>query len=172
MQAIKLDYENSGIKFGEMCVAPALYSWIINSPAVRRAIKGTDKSGQVVTPVELNNMLDQFELPPITKIVKRNSIAEDGVRKPTLVNPWNDNMIVLKPAGYIGEVQPAFEDNAIIEEPNVEYIDAGNGMRVAKWQVGESTGQQAGEYTQASWRALPILTGIAGVVNYQVRGIE
>lgn len=172
LQAIKLEYENSGIKFGEMCVAPALYSWIINCPAVRRAIKGTDKSGQVVTPVELNNMLVQFELPPVTKIVKRNSVAEDGVRKPTLVNPWNDNMIVLKPAGYIGEVQPAFEDNAIIEEPNVEYIDAGNGMRVAKWQVGESTGQQAGEYTQASWRALPIITGIAGVVNYQVRGIE
>lgn len=168
---LKYEFESYGITFGEMCVAPALYAWIINNPNVRRAIKGNDKSGQAVTPAELNAMLEQFELPAITKINKRNAVAKDGKRESTLVNPFNDNMIVLKPAGKIGEVQPAFEDNAIIPEKDVEYVDAGNGIRVAKWQVGESTGQKAGEYTQASWRALPIITEIDGIVNYQVRGL-
>lgn len=169
--AIKYEYESYGITFGEILCSPALYAWIINCPAVRRAIKGTDKSGQAVTAQELNDMLQQFELPPITKVVKRSAVAADGKRKETLINPWNDNMLVFKPAGIIGEVQPAFEDNAIIPEPNVQYIDAGNGIRVAKWQTGESTGQKAGEYTQASWRALPIITEIDGIVNYQVRGL-
>lgn len=169
---IKYQFETYGITFGEMLVAPALYAWIINNPNTRRAIKGNDKSGQPVTPAELNAMLEQFELPPITKINKRNAIAKDGKRSETLINPWNDNTIVFKPAGVIGEVQPAFEDNAIIPEKDVEYVDAGNGMRVAKWQVGESTGQKAGEYTQASWRALPIITEIDGIVNYQVRGLN
>ena len=171
LAAIKYEFESYGITFGEILCSPALYAWIINCPAVRRAIKGTDKSGQAVTAQELNDMLQQFELPAITKVVKRSAVAADGKRKDTLINPWNDNMLVFKPAGIIGEVQPAFEDNAIIPEPNVQYIDAGNGMRVAKWQTGESTGQKAGEYTQASWRALPIITEIDGIVNYQVRGL-
>lgn len=169
---IKYEFEAYGITFGELLVAPALYAWIINNPNVRRAIKGNDKSGQPVTPAELNAMLEQFELPTITKINKRNAIAKDGKREETLINPWNDNVICFKPAGKIGEVQPAFEDNAIIPEKDVEYIDADNGIRVAKWQVGESTGQKAGEYTQASWRALPIITEIDGIVNYQVRGLN
>lgn len=169
---LKYEFDAYGIEFGEILMAPALYAWVINNPNVRRAIKGNDKSAQAVTPAELNAMLQQFELPTITKINKRNAVASDGKRKPELVNPFNDNMIVLKPAGKIGEVQPAFEDNAIIPEKDVEYVDAGNGIRVAKWQVGESTGQKAGEYTQASWRALPIITEIDGIVNYQVRGLN
>ncbi|MCM1224523.1 MAG: major capsid protein [Lachnospiraceae bacterium] len=169
---IKYEFENYGILFGEILMAPALYAWFINNPNVRRAIKGNDKSAQAVTPAELNAMLQQFDLPTITKINKRNAITKDGKRSETLINPYNDNVIVFKPAGKIGEVQPAFEDNAIIPEKDVEYVDAGNGIRVAKWQVGESSGQKAGEYTQASWRALPIITEIDGIVNYQVRGIE
>ena len=171
LAAIKYEFESYGITFGEICCSPAIYAWLINNPAVRKAVKGSDHSTQIVTPSELNATLEQFELPAITKINKRNAVASDGKRKDTLINPWNDNMIVFKPAGIIGEVQPAFEDNAIIEEPNVQYVDAGNGIRVAKWQTGESTGQKAGEYTQASWRALPIITEIDGIVNYQVRGL-
>lgn len=171
LAAIKYQFESYGITFGEILCSPALYAWIINCPAVRRAVKGTDKSGQAVTSAELTAMLEQFELPAITKVVKKSAIAKDGKRSETLVDPWNENMLVLKPAGLIGEVQPAFEDNAIIPEPNVQYVDAGNGIRVAKWQTGESTGQKAGEYTQASWRAVPIITEIDGIVNYQVRGL-
>ena len=169
---LKYEFDAYGITFGEMCVSPALYAWIITNPNVRKAIKGSDKSEQAVTPAELNAMLEQFELPAVTKINKRNAVAADGKRKEQLINPFNDDVIVLKPAGVIGEVQPAFEDNEIIPEKDVDYIDGGNGIRVAKWQVGESTGQKAGEYTQASWRALPIITEIDGIVNYKVRNLE
>lgn len=169
---LKYEFDAYGITFGEMCVSPALYAWIITNPNVRKAIKGSDKSGQAVTPAELNAMLEQCELPAVTKINKRNAVAADGKRKEQLINPFNDDVIVLKPAGVIGEVQPAFEDSEIIPEKDVDYIDGGNGIRVAKWQVGESTGQKAGEYTQASWRALPIITEIDGIVNYKVRNLE
>lgn len=171
LAAIKYQFESYGITFGEILCSPALYAWIINCPAVRKAVKGSDKSGQAVTSAELTAMLQQFDLPAITKVVKKSAVAKDGKRSETLIDPWNENMLVLKPAGVIGEVQPAYEDNAIIPEPDVTYIDAGNGIRVAKWQTGESTGQKAGEYTQASWRAVPVLTEIDGIVNYQVRGL-
>ena len=171
LMKVKYQFSSYGIEFGEILCSPQLYYWILNSPSVRKAIKGTSKSEQPVTAEEFNNMLRQCELPTFTKIVKKSAIAKDGKRSAELINPWNDNMLVFKPAGKIGEVQPAFEDNAIIPEPDVQYTDAGHGMRIAKWQVGESTGQKAGEYTQASWRALPIITEIDGIVNYQVRGI-
>ncbi len=38
-----------------------------------------------------------------------------------------------------------------------------------KWTTGESTGQQAAEYTQGSWRAVPIISCINGIVNLKVR---
>lgn len=170
LQEIKYQFESYGKYFGEMLMAPALYYWLLNCPAVRKAVNGSDHSDQVVTEAQFNTMLNQYGLPKAAPIVKRSAVAKDGKRDEQLINPWNDNVIVFKPAGVIGEVQPAFEDNEIIPEPNVEYINAGNGMRVAKWQTGESTGQKAGEYTQASWRALPIITEINGIVNFKVRG--
>lgn len=169
---IRYTFKNKGIEFGEILIAPSLYAWFINLPAVRRAIKGSDKSGQIITPAELANTMASFELPTLTIINKRNSITKDGQREPTLINPYNDDVLCFKPAGKIGEVQPAFEDNSIIPEPDVTYMDADHGIRVAKWQVGESTGQQAGEYTQASWRALPVITEIEGIANYRVRNLE
>lgn len=173
LQKIKLDFLAQGIDFsnGEMLVAPALYSWMINSPMVRKAILGTDKSNGVVTDSQFSQTLSSYGLPQVTQIVKRSAIAKDGKRQAGLINPWNDDTITFKPSGKIGEVQPAFEDSEIIAEKDVDYIDGGNGIRVAKWTVGESTGQQAGEYTQASWRALPIITDIKAIVNYKVRNI-
>lgn len=173
LQKIKLDFLAQGIDFsnGEMLVAPALYSWMINSPMVRKAILGTDKSNGVVTDIQFSQTLSSYGLPQVTQVVKRSAIAKDGKRQAGLINPWNDDTITFKPAGKIGEVQPAFEDSEIISEKDVDYIDGGNGIRVAKWTVGESTGQQAGEYTQASWRALPIITDIKAIVNYKVRNI-
>ena len=173
LQKIKLDFLAQGIDFsnGEMLVAPALYSWMINSPMVRKAILGTDKSNGVVTDSQFSQTLSSYGLPQVTQVVKRSAIAKDGKRQAGLINPWNDDTITFKPAGKIGEVQPAFEDSEIIAEKDVDYIDGGNGIRVAKWTVGESTGQQAGEYTQASWRALPIITDIKAIVNYKVRNI-
>lgn len=173
LQKIKLDFLAQGIDFsnGEMLVAPALYSWMINSPMVRKAILGTEKSNGVVTDIQFSQTLSSYGLPQVTQVVKRSAIAKDGKRQAGLINPWNDDTITFKPAGKIGEVQPAFEDSEIISEKDVDYIDGGNGIRVAKWTVGESTGQQAGEYTQASWRALPIITDIKAIVNYKVRNI-
>lgn len=64
------------------------------------------------------------------------------------IQPWNPNFIAIKPAGVIGEIQPAIEDSELIEEDNVDYINAGNGIRISKWRTGASTGQTAGEYTE------------------------
>lgn len=40
-------------------------------------------------------------------------------------------MIVFKPAGKIGFIQPSIEDNELFEEDNVDYMNAGNGIRIA-----------------------------------------
>ena len=82
----------------------------------------------------------------------------------------NLNNIVFLPSGKLGEVQPSVEDSDLIPEENVSYIDSAEGIKVSKWSVGDSTGQQPTEYTQAAGRLLPIITEIKGVYSLQVRG--
>jgi len=163
------DFAAKGVVFGEACMAPEIKYFMKRSALVKTAILGNDKSKGVVSDSAFDAYWAENGLPPITLITKQNAIQKDGER--VTVDPWNHDMIVLKPAGTIGELQPAFEDSAIIPEEHVNYTDAGSGIRMAKWTVGESSGQAAGEYTQGSWRVVPIINSINAVVNLKVRNL-
>lgn len=129
---------------------------------------GTDKQAQVVTSSELSALLTENEIPPITVIKRKMGVDKDGKRN--TIQPWNSNFIAIKPAGVIGEIQPAIEDSELIEEDNVDYINAGNGIRISKWRTGASTGQTAGEYTEGAARLLPLITEMGQIICAQVRG--
>lgn len=147
-----------------------LYYFIKMDEGVRLLVHGNDKKAQSVDDTELKDLFSKNGIPPVTIITRKMGMDKDGKR--SSINPWDGNMIVFKPAGVIGEIQPALEDNAIFEEEGVDYIDAGNGIRIAKWRTGESTGQTFGEYTQGSGRLLPIVTDINAIVAFQVKGFE
>ncbi|MDR2286211.1 MAG: hypothetical protein LBE04_01855 [Prevotellaceae bacterium] len=157
-----------GIAIGEMLMSEALHTFLRMDAGIRTMVYGNDKKAKFVTETDLQTLLDDNGLPPITRITRKMAIDKDGKREP--VTPWNSNMIAFKPAGVIGEIQPAIEDSELIEEPDVDYVNAGNGIRIAKWRTGESTGQQAGEYTQGSGRLLPIISDINGIAQFQVLG--
>ena len=138
-------------------------------PTTRLLAHGSDKQAQVVTESEMQALLAENKIPKVTEITRKFAIDRDGVRK--TLNPWNANFIGIKPAGKIGEIQPAIEDSELIEEKDVDYINAGNGIRIAKWCTGESTNQVAAEYTQGSARMIPLFTEIDACICLQVRGI-
>lgn len=159
-----------GIEPGEILMSQELYTWLRMDGTTRLLAHGTDKKAQVVTKSELEAMLTENQIPSITVVRRRMGISPDGKRKP--LDPWNPNFIGIKPAGIIGEIQPAIEDSELIEEDDVDYINAGNGIRISKWRTGASTGQTAGEYTEGAARLLPLITEIGQCVCVQVRGIE
>ncbi len=163
------DLRSRGIEPGEILMSEQLYTWLRMDETTRLQAHGSDKKAQTVTESELTAMLTENRIPSITVIRRKMAINPDSQRKP--INPWNDNFIAIKPAGIIGEIQPAIEDSELIEEDNVDYIDAGNGIRISKWRTGASTGQVAGEYTEGAARLLPLITEIGQVVCCQVRGI-
>ncbi|HBG40082.1 MAG TPA: hypothetical protein DDW85_01545 [Porphyromonadaceae bacterium] len=164
------DFKIKGIEFGEILMSQQMYYFIKTDEGIRLMVHGSDKKAKTVSETQLKELLAENGIPPITTITRRMGIDKDGKR--SSVNPWNDNMIVFKPAGVIGEIQPAIEDSELMEEENVEYLNAGNGIRISKWRTGESTSQVAGEYTQGSARLLPIVTDINAIVALQVRGFE
>lgn len=164
------DLRARGIEPGEICMSQQLYSWLRMDETTRLLAHGSDKKAQTVTTSELTALLTENQIPAITVIQRKMGIAPDGKRK--AIQPWNDNFIAIKPAGVIGEIQPAIEDSELIEEDNVDYIDAGNGIRISKWRTGASNGQVAGEYTEGAARLLPLITEIGQIVCVQVRGIE
>jgi hypothetical protein len=170
LQALAYEYKQMGIEFGSMLMAPSVKYWLLRNLSVRTAILGTDRSGRSVTEDEFKNLLRSFGLPEIVEISKRTAYQKDGVVH--TVNPWNDDVITFLPKtqnGKIGEIQPALEDSALMPDPNVNYTDAGNGILIAKWRTGESTGSTPAEYTQGTWRAIPVSTTVNATVCYMVR---
>ncbi len=159
-----------GIQPGEILMSQELATWLRMNDATRLLAHGTDKQAQTVTKSEFTALLEENEIPPITVIQRKVGISPDGKR--LSIEPWNPNFIAIKPAGIIGEIQPAIEDSELIEEENVDYLNAGNSIRISKWRTGASTGQTAGEYTEGAARLLPLITEIGQCVCVQVRGLE
>lgn len=170
LAAVCADLRNKGIEPGEILMSQDLYFWLRMDESTRLIAHGSDKKAQTVTKSDLESILAENEIPAITVITKKMAIDKDGKR--STIDPWNHNFIAIKPAGLIGEIQPAIEDSELMEEENVDYMNAGNGIRIAKWRTGESTGQVAAEYTQGSGRLLPLITEINQIVCLQVRGID
>ena len=170
LQAIVYEYANKGITFEALLMAPVIKYWMMRSIGLRTGYLGKDKNTRSLTEDEFSAYLKSMKIPNIIEINKRTAYQKDGI--PTNINPWNDDVIAFIPKtddGKLGEVQPAFEDNALMPDPDVQYTDAGDGIRIAKWTTGESTNQQAGEITQGSWRAVPIISCINAIVNLKVR---
>lgn len=164
------DLRSRGIMPGEILMSQKLYSWLKSDPTTRLMAHGTDKQAMVVGKSEFESLLDENEIPHITVVNRKMAVSKDGGREE--ITPWNDNFIAIKPAGVFADIQPAIEDSALMPEDNVDYFDAGNGVRIAKWRTGESTGQTATEYTQGSARMIPLLRDAGSVVCMQVRGFE
>jgi hypothetical protein len=153
-------------------MAPEIKYWLLRSDNVRLAVLGREFNTRTVREDELEKTMVSMGIPPIVEINKRTAYQKDGIS--TNINPWDDNVIAFLPRtsdGKLGEIQPANEDSVYIQDPGVNYTDAGNGIRIAKWSMGESSGQQAAEFTQGSWRAIPILTSAKAIVNFKVRDI-
>lgn len=163
------ELRNRGIEPGEILMAQDVYFWLKRDARTRLLAHGTDKKDMAVTETEFKNLLSENLIPAITVVTRKMAQDVDGERKE--VEPWQHNYICIKPAGKIGEIQPAIEDNELMEEENVEYMNAGDGIRIAKWRTGDSTSQVAAEYTQGSARMIPIITEIDQIVCFQVRGI-
>lgn len=163
------DLRNRGVEPGEILMAQDLYFWLKRDAHTRLLVHGTDKKAMSVTETQFKDLLSENLIPAITVVTRK--MAQDVNGERTEVEPWQHNYICIKPAGKIGEIQPAIEDNELMEEENVEYMNAGDGIRIAKWRTGDSTSQVAAEYTQGSARMIPIITEIDQIVCFQVRGI-
>ncbi len=166
-------YRQKGIEFKEIWVAPWVKYWMLRTLNIRLAALGRDKATRIVKEDEFDALLSSMKIPPIVEINKRTAYQKDG--KPTNIIPWDENVVTFIPETKdkkLVEVQPAVEDNKLMPDPDVDYTDADHGIRIAKWRTGESSGQTPAEFTQATWRAVPIVTAINGVVNLQVRNTD
>ena len=164
------DLRSRGIEPGEILMSQDLYTWIRMDETTRLLAHGNDKKAQIVKVSELDALLEENQIPKITVINRKMGIAKDGKRIP--IQPWNGNFIAIKPEGVVAEIQPAIEDSELMEEENVDYMNAGNGIRISKWRTGASGNQVAAEYPEGAARILPLVTEIDAIVCFQVRGFE
>ncbi len=162
------DLKQRGVVPGNILMSQDLYFWLKNDSLTRLAVHGNDKKAQPVTETEFKNLLAESQIPEIIVITRKMAQDKDG--KPVTVEPWDHEFVAIVPEGKWAEIQPAIEDNELMEEEGVDYMNAGNGIRIAKWRTGDSTGQVAAEYTQGSARLVPTISDIDQIICFKVRG--
>lgn len=160
-------YGQKGISFESILCSPSMMFKILGSKGIKQSVNGTDLITRPVSEGQLSSLFSEYRLPALRPIVKDVGILKDGI--PDSTSPVDENILVFKPAGKLGTIHTAYEDSQIIEEENVAYADMENGIRVSQWATGDSTGEGVAQYTQAAVRALPVITSINAVVNFDTK---
>lgn len=155
------------IEFGKILMSNETMLLFTRFTTVKKALFGTDKAATPLMLPYLNEQMQRYGMPIIEVVNKQNAVLVNGAR--TVVNPWNAERIAFIPAGKIGTVKTAFEDSQIMPETGVSYstYDRGN-IVVSQWMTGDSKGEATAEFTQASTRAVPVITAIDGIVSLDI----
>ena len=135
--------------------APSRISYMCRCTKMKKMIWGTDKSSKIVTLKDINEYMQSNDYPVFEK-VRRKLRVQKGNQ--FLSNtPWNDKNLVAIPDGKLGMVKNAYSDNELKQEADVAYSNYGR-IRISQWNVGETKGDNHGEFTKAESLSLPIIT--------------
>ena len=139
--------------------APSKIAYMLKTSKLRRAVVGSDKMYGVLTLNQLNNYLEENEL-PLFKKMRRHVRVKNGTTV-TEIDAWNDKNLVFVPDGKLGLVKNAYADNELKQEAGVAYSNYGR-IRVSQWGVGEKENSRQTEFTKAQSLSLPVITEIGG----------
>ena len=135
--------------------APSRISYMCRSKKMKQMIWGTDKSSKIVTLKDINEYMLSNDYPVFEK-VRRKLRVQKG-RQFLSYTPWNEKNLVAIPAGKLGTVKNAYSDNELKQEADVAYSNYGR-IRISQWNIGETKGDNHGEFTKAESLSLPIIT--------------
>ena len=135
--------------------APSRISYMCRTKKMKQMIWGTDKSSKIVTLKDINEYMLSNDYPVFEKL--RRKLRVQKGKQFLSYTPWNEKNIVAIPDGKLGTVKNAYSDNELKQESDVAYSNYGR-IRISQWNVGETKGDNHGEFTKAESLSLPIIT--------------
>lgn len=139
----------------KLLCAPSLITYMCRTKKMKQMIWGTDKSSKIVTMADINAYMESNNYPIFEKVRRQVRIQKGTQRLP--YTPWNAKNIVGVPAGKLGTVKNAFSDCELKKESDVAYSSYDR-IQISQWNVGETKGDNHGEFTKAESLSLPIIT--------------
>lgn len=150
-----IDAAEDKTELATILCAPSRISYMCRTKKMKQMIWGTDKSSKIVTLKDINEYMQSNGYPTFEKIRRRLRVQKG--RQFLSYSPWNDKNLVAIPAGKLGTVKNAYADNELKQEADVAYSNYGR-IRISQWNVGETKGDNHGEFTKAQSLSLPIIT--------------
>lgn len=150
-----IDAAEDKTSLSKILCAPSRISYMCRTKKMKQMIWGTDKSSKIVTLKDINEYMLSNDYPVFEKVRRRLRVQKG--RQFLGYNPWNEKNLVGIPEGKLGTVKNAYSDNELKQESDVAYSNYGR-IRISQWNVGETKGDNHGEFTKAESLSLPIIT--------------
>ena len=150
-----IDAAEDKTSLSKILCAPSRISYMCRTKKMKQMIWGTDKSSKIVTLKDINEYMLSNDYPVFEKVRRRLRVQKG--KQFLSYTPWNEKNLVGIPEGKLGTVKNAYSDNELKQESDVAYSNYGR-IRISQWNVGETKGDNHGEFTKAESLSLPIIT--------------
>lgn len=151
IRAIVREFRQKGKLFEKILVSEALFENILKNEEVKDTIKATlnitnvSDIGFLSTEENVNRALRALRLPYFEIVDAVTPVAKDG--KKTVVNSWEQDNAVFVPAGALGRVHSAFNNEVLMGQPSVYQYGDFLGVQIMRWhQRRPLTEYTAGEF--------------------------
>lgn len=131
------DFRAKGKTFEKILVSETLFDNVLKNQEVKDALKQTlnitnvSDVGYLATESSINTMMRALRLPYFEIVDAVTPIAKDG--KKSTVNSWEQDNAVFVPAGALGRVHSAFNNETLMGEPNVYQYGDVMGVQIMRW---------------------------------------
>jgi len=142
-------------------LSPAKMNFLCRSKKMKQMIFGSDRSSSFLSMAQINQWMEQNEMPTFRKIRRKIRVKKAGNKFDT-ITPWNTDNIVFIPAGKLGTVKNSLTDSELKPEPDVTYSMYGR-IRISQFYIGKTKGTRHGEYTEAESLSLPVISEIKNI---------
>lgn len=142
-------------------ISPAKMNYLCRAKKMKQMIFGSDHSSSLLTMAQINQYMEQNEMPTFRKIRRKIRVKKAGNKVDT-ITPWNTDNIVFIPAGSLGSVKNSLTDSELRPEADVTYSMYGR-IRISEFYIGKTKGTRHGEYTEAESLSLPVISEIKNI---------
>lgn len=153
-EAVEDGYKEGKV-FAKLLVSRKLFGYMIRNEEVQNFVRGflniTGNANVLfVTNLDnINGFLTANALPYVEIVETVTPVQKDG--KNTVVNSWNEDNAVLVPAGNLGMIHSAFNNESIMGNPSIYQYGDFNGAQIMRWYQK----RPLTEYTAAEYLAIP-----------------
>lgn len=161
-----IDAAADKVTFGKILCSPATISYICRAANTHKMINGTDKASRIVQLSNLNQYMQENNLPIFVPLRRQVRIQNGSQLTP--YSPINDKNLVFVPDGKLGLVKNAWANNELKKEAGVAYSNYGR-IRVSQWGVGETQGSNGVEFVKAESLSLPVITEMNGIYTLKAK---